>query len=309
MPHCTVEILLTTFNGSRFIDGLLESLCDQTFGDFTVLTRDDGSSDDTVARMERFSTRLRITRIENPDRTNIGVIKSFERLIERSSAELLFFCDQDDLWNSNKIDRMVEYYLVERSRSMEAPLLLFSDLSLIDENDSPGGESFLSVNNFNVAALRDPYYLVFKNPAPGCAIAANRSLATGALPFPQTAFMHDWWMVIDAALRGRVAFLDEPLVRYRLHATNTLGVTPELQRSLRGLMVNWLHPGRLSRILSLHRCVIAQGTAVFRKNSRRFSVIRYMVKAILGRLIMPRFVRFTGKGIRYSWALPDPHRR
>jgi rhamnosyltransferase len=305
MSPCTVEILLPTYNGSRFISGLLESLCNQTFSDFALITRDDGSSDDTITRMEEFSSRLNIRRIGNADRINLGVIKSFEVLIAHSSAELIFFCDQDDLWNSNKVSRMVELYLGKKSRyGDKIPLLLFSDLSLIDENDIPDGASFLSVNNFNTAALGDPYYLSFKNPAPGCSIAANRELLSGATPFPEVVFMHDWWMIIDAALRGRIEFLDEQLVRYRIHATNTLGITPEKRRSIPALFSNWLHPGRLSRILSQHKNSIAQGKAVFRKNNRRFSVPWYIVKAFLGRLIMPRIVRMTGKGKQYSWAAP-----
>ncbi len=305
MSPCTVDILLPTYNGSRFIAGLLESLCNQMFSDFTLITRDDGSSDDTITRMEEFTSRLHIRRIENTDRTNLGVIKSFEVLITHSSAELLFFCDQDDLWNSNKVSRMVELYLGKRSLyGGKLPLLLFSNLSLIDENGTPNGTSFLSANNFNTAALGDPYYLSFKNPAPGCSIAANRELASGSIPFPEVVFMHDWWMIIDAALRGRIEFLDEQLVRYRVHSANTLGITPDKRRSLPALFSNWLHPGRLSRILSRHKNSIAQGKAVFRKNNRHFSVPWYFVKVLLGRLIMPRIVRMTGKGKQYSWTAP-----
>ncbi|MBN1757373.1 MAG: glycosyltransferase [Chitinispirillaceae bacterium] len=299
-----VEILLPTYNGGRYITGLLESLCNQTYSDFTLITRDDGSSDDTIDRMNSFSSHLKISRIENTDRTNLGAVKSFELLITRSSAELLFFCDQDDLWNPDKIERIVRLYEKKKAHSGSGSLLLFSDLSLVDENDTPAGDSFCEVNSVNTACIDDPYYLVFKNPSPGCAMAVSRSLATAALPFVQETFMHDWWVIIHAALTGEVVFLNDKLVRYRVHSGNTLGVTPDRQRSFLSLFTNWLRPSRLSGIVMLHRRHIKQGNAVFIRNGRKFSVFLYLVKVLLGRLIMPRIIRLTGRGLRYSWVSP-----
>ena len=305
MTSVSVEILLPTYNGGRYITGLLETLCTQTFTTFTLLTRDDGSSDDTIQGMSSFSSRLNIVRIENPDRKNLGVIKSFELLISRSSAELLFFCDQDDLWNPDKIERMVRTYQRKKAQGEPGALLLFSDLSLIDENDVPAGDSLQEINSVNTACISDPYYLSFKNPSPGCAMAVSRSLALAALPFTRETFMHDWWMMIDASLRGSIVFLNEPLVRYRVHAGNTLGVTPDRQRTFFVLFINWLRPSRLYRIAMLHQRHIRQGKAVFTRNGKKFSVVRYLVKVFFGRLIMPRVIRLTGWGIRYSWAAPE----
>ena len=302
MDHCPVEILLPTYNGGRYITDLLESLCNQTCSAFTLITRDDGSSDDTVERMNAFSSRLNITRIENTDGSNLGVAQSFELLISRSTAELLFFCDQDDIWNPEKIERMMLLYSERKTLYGSGPMLLFSDLSLIDEKGAPAGESFLSTTGVNTACIGDPYYLSFKNPSPGCAMAVNRSLALASFPFLRETFMHDWWMMINASLRGRVEYLDERLVQYRIHSANTLGVTPDRQAGFLSLFGNWLFS---SRLLMLQNRNIAQGKAVFRKNGRRFSVLRYVAKVFLGRKIMPKVVRLTGRGIRYSWVAPD----
>lgn len=309
MTHCPVEILLPTYNGGNYITALLESLCNQTFVDFTLLTRDDGSNDDTIDRMEAFYSRLRIVRVENSGRTNLGVIQGFELLITHSTAELLFFCDQDDLWNSEKCERMVNHYLENKSRYGMTPMLLFSDCELIDDNDTPAGNSFLSAINVNTSSLSDPYYITMKNPAPGCSMAANRDLAVASVPFPTGIFMHDWWMILDASLRGRVIFIDERLVRYRVHSTNTLGLTPDRQRSFFALFSHWCRPDRIAGSIALHKKIIRQGHAVFSKNGRRFSVLRYLLKVIVGRLIMPRVVRLTGRGKRYSWVAPEKRKK
>ena len=307
MAHCPVEILLPTYNGGRHITALLESLCNQTFGDFTLLTRDDGSADDTLDRTDAFSSRLHIVRLENTGGINLGVIKSFELLISHSTAELLFFCDQDDLWNSSKCERMVDRYLDNKVRYGTMPMLFFSDCEVIDGSDAPVGDSFLAINNVNTACISDPYYLTMKNPAPGCTMAANRSLARASVPFPDATFMHDWWMILDASLCGRIVFLNERLVRYRIHTTNTLGITPDRQRRFFALFSYWCNPDRLADSIGQHKKHIRQGKAVFRKNGRRFSVFYYLLKVISGRLVMPRVVRWTGRGTRYSWVAPPRH--
>ena len=307
MSSVSVEILLPTYNGSRYVAPLLESLCSQTWRDFTLITRDDGSTDDTIEQMLPFSEKLRITRILNRENANIGVVRSFEMLIASSRAELLFFCDQDDLWNPLKVEHMVHRYLQQKDRNGSTPQLLYCDLTLIDENGFQSGDSFLRTNNVNPFALFDPYYLALKNPAPGCAMAVNRPLVEAALPFSPETFMHDWWMAIAAGLCGGIVFIDEKLVQYRVHATNTLGVTSDRPRSFFSLFSNWLNIGKFSRIMALHRRHITQGRAVFSRCGSRFSPPRYFIKVIVGRLIMPRIVRLTGRGRRYSysWVAPD----
>ena len=298
----SVEILLSTYNGALFIEELLESLCRQTYKNFTVLTRDDGSIDDTVSRIDAFGNRLSISRIDRvPDR-NIGALRSFERLLNQSSAEIVMPCDQDDIWNDNKIERSLYWYLHKKKQvENDTPVLCFSDLSLIDDKGNPLGNSFQKMLGTNINSIYDPYYLTFRNPAPGCSMVINRQLFSSTLPFDKNAIMHDWWIIIDASLRGSICYINEQLVRYRIHSSNALGIKED--RSLPPLLsvISLFNPFKLFSVISKITKNIRQGKTVFRKNGRSFSVFIYWFKLITGRYFMPSIVRMVKRGKRFSW--------
>jgi glycosyltransferase involved in cell wall biosynthesis len=301
MSSCTVEILLPTYNGCRFINDQMQSLCRQTCRDFTLLTYDDGSSDDSMARVDAYRDRISIKRIENQSGKNSGAIKSFEILMSNATAECIMFCDQDDIWESAKVERGVHCYLDGKKCYGDIPLCLFSDLRLIDENNRAEGASFMALHGMNPACLGDPYYLVFRNPAPGCSMIANRKLIASALPIGKEAFMHDWWTIIGASLEGRIIFIDEQLVSYRVHSANTFGMTPD--RPLPALLsaISMFNVKKLQAVVGRMNVHIRQGRAVFKKNNHRFSVALYWAKLVFGRYVMPSVASVFKAGKQYSW--------
>jgi glycosyltransferase involved in cell wall biosynthesis len=105
----SVQILLATYNGARFLREQLDSLFNQTFQDFTVLIRDDGSTDNTVQIIEEYNQKFpnKITLLEDSFK-NVGATQNFGILLENATADYIFFCDQDDIWVKHKIEKSLQ---------------------------------------------------------------------------------------------------------------------------------------------------------------------------------------------------------
>jgi len=224
-PVC---ILMATYNGAAYLECQLESIQNQTFQNWELLIRDDGSTDASTEIIDRYCKNdPRIKRIDRISHENEGPRENFKQLLDHAldhSASLFMFCDQDDYWHPDKIQK-----ILDKASAEDGPCLVYSDIELV---------------NFELATLNIPYCfepatdvgnkamllsLLSLNHIPGCSIAINRALAEIANPIPDVAIMHDWWLALTAAACGKLLFIDEKLIKYRQHSENTVGVTPVKQ--------------------------------------------------------------------------------
>lgn len=224
----TVSVAMCTYNGARYVEAQLSSLAGQTRPPDELVVCDDCSSDDTVDLIESFSQRARFPVRIFRNRTNVGPYRNFEQALSRCRGDYVFFCDQDDVWLPHKIDRMLNKMIVsEKSLSANIPILLHCDLEIVDANLNHIHDSF--VRYFQFPNLEPDFQsIIFGNVVTGCASAVNRPLLEVMQPFPEVQanwhrFGHDWWAAICAASTGKVLFIDEVLVRYRIHANNFAG--------------------------------------------------------------------------------------
>jgi glycosyltransferase involved in cell wall biosynthesis len=219
-----VDVLLATYNGAQFLGEQLRSIEAQSYGNWRLIARDDGSTDETPGILDRFRQRHpdRVTLIEDGPR-RLGASQNFHRLLQCSRSELLFFCDQDDIWANNKIARFVELYETRSGR--ELPVLLHSDLSLVDADLRPIAASLWQYQHLRPENATFSRLLV-QNVVTGCAAAVNRLLVQAALPVSEAAIMHDWWFALVASVLGRIVWTPEQLVRYRQHGRNDVGAKP-----------------------------------------------------------------------------------
>ena len=221
----TVSIAMCTYNGARYIDAQLDSIIGQTRQPEELVVCDDFSTDDTVAIVESFRERASFpVRIFNNE-TNLQPYRNYEQALSLCRGDALFFCDQDDVWLPRKIERMLEYLIAaEEKFGADTPILLHSDLEVVDANLERVDSSF--ARYFNIPSMEpDLVSILFANVVTGCASAINKPLMEKMLPFPdphlvKAQFLHDWWSAICAVATGRILFLDESLVRYRIHADN-----------------------------------------------------------------------------------------
>ena len=216
---------MATYNGERFIREQLDSLLAQTFCDFTVYISDDGSSDATLSIIKECQAQNtgKIIFVNEGERKG-GTCANFLFLLESVDSELYMFCDQDDVWHKDKIQKTVARYDLLQDKN--APVLIHSDVTVVDEKLNIISESVFHYSDLQ-KKLTWKGYLV-ENNVMGCTALINRELAdlykTSAAKLDKgLIFMHDIFLAQIASLVGQIYFLDEPLMLYRQHEANRLG--------------------------------------------------------------------------------------
>ncbi len=218
-----VDILLSTFNGEKYLAELLESLKTQTFKDFTLLVRDDGSSDDTLTVLGAFEKEKSINMKFIAGGKNVGAVASYNLLLRESTADYVMFCDQDDVWLPQKIEKtLTAMRKAEAASEAEVPILVFSDLKVVNENLDLLHESFFKYQQLNPGRLSLSYLLVQNIPS-ACTMLFNKVLTTLVKKIPGDAVMHDHWLSLVTAAFGKFIFVDEKTMLYRQHKDNIFG--------------------------------------------------------------------------------------
>lgn len=213
-----IEILLSTYNGEKFIREQLDSLLKQTYQDFKIIIRDDGSSDNTLKIIKEYASNFgdKIF-IDTSCNKNLGPAKSFLYLLQRSNADYIFFCDQDDIW----VDKKVEICLKKIKDFENMPTLIYSDLELIDSDENVLKKSFFKYKKFNPnkANYRN---LCVQNIVTGCTVLINKKAINIAKKIDLNDFiiMHDHILAILISYYGKICFINEALVKYRWHGDN-----------------------------------------------------------------------------------------
>ena len=220
-----IDILLATYNGARFLPAQIDSILGQTCEEWRLLIRDDGSTDATTEIIDRYAGqhpgRIEVIR---DGRANLGVVGNFSTLMEYSNADYFMFCDQDDVWLPEKIAESYKAMrALERRHGSDAPLLVHTDLSVVDQDLKPIHRSFWRYQRLDPERGRSLASLLIQNVVTGCATMANRRLKDMALPLPREIRMHDWWLALVAAAFGQYGYVPRPLVLYRQHDGNALG--------------------------------------------------------------------------------------
>lgn len=221
-------ILMTSYNGEKFIGQQIESICNQSFKDWHLLIRDDGSKDKTVAIIQSYIDKdNRIKLIENTTEKH-GAYLNFWTLINYAKSlpayDYYFFADQDDLWVKDKLQIMTNYAL--KSEFDDEPLMLYSDMEIIDEKNR---QLLPSINEVMGNGEMKGYSLFFTHGFIwGCAAMANRKLFSATPIFPLddpriNIMSHDNYYGKFALMLGKVKFVNQVLIRHRRHTDNTTG--------------------------------------------------------------------------------------
>ncbi len=215
----SIQVLLATYNGQDYVEALLESILAQTL-DCEILVRDDGSIDGTRAVLSRYAQRLSIL---DDEFGNVGPRENFNLLLRASSAPYLALADQDDVWAADRLEAGMDIMIeLEKRFGQEHPVLVHSDLRVCDAN---GDELYSSLWKFQRLdpSVKSFSRLLVQNNVTGCSALLNRALLDWALPVPQEAVMHDWWLALVASSVGAIGVVDRPLVHYRQHGRNQFG--------------------------------------------------------------------------------------
>lgn len=229
-----LNILLSTYNGEAFLADQIKSIQAQTFTDWNLLIRDDGSKDGTPKIIQKFVEQdSRIRWINANHVENLGVIKSFHTLLKYELADFYCFSDQDDAWLPDKLALQVE----EAQRyPADQPLLVYTDLKVVDQGLNILHESMIRTqsDHANTQLVQE----LTENTVTGGVALINHALAelwTGQEE--HDLLMHDWYLGLLASAFGHLVYIDQPTELYRQHANNVLGA-----RTLKKRMQNWIRP-------------------------------------------------------------------
>jgi glycosyltransferase involved in cell wall biosynthesis len=220
-----IDILLATYNGEAFLRQQLDSIINQDFSDWRLLIRDDVSSDNTANILSEYAQKHpdRIKVIDN-NGLNLGARQNFAELLRIAESDLMMICDQDDIWLPDKIsitlNKMKE---LQGNFGNIVPLLVHTNFKIINADLDVLAESGWKYLNIDPGKAGSLNRLLVNNTQTGCTIMLNRPLRDIALPIPQEAVMHDWWLALVAAVFGRSGLIGRPTMLYRQHGENVSG--------------------------------------------------------------------------------------
>ena len=223
-----VQILLSLYKPNKtYLIKQLQSLNNQSYNNQELLIFDDGPESEKVDQnlIKEIVSKYPVRFLPNLP-SNLGYTKAFEYLINNSDGKYLAFCDQDDIWDSEKVKKCVHIFKKEKS------LLVTTDRKIIDENDIVKVESVHSESNKYYENWRNGDDICSRNLficfAPGMSIMVDGDFARNRLPISNYTG-HDKWFLACASAENGVCYLDETLVSYRRHGKNVSGFLQDIE--------------------------------------------------------------------------------
>jgi glycosyltransferase involved in cell wall biosynthesis len=222
----TVSIALCTHNGGEFLNDQLKSIQYQSLQPNEIIICDDNSSDNTLEIISQFSDKLPIKLFQNIPA--LGTIKNFEYAISLCSNEIIFLCDQDDYWLHHKVETLVNYLAENITQEV-----VFSNAVIVDNELQDLQTTMWEKVRFWEEEIEEWKrgnaldLLLTGNRVTGCTVAMRKNFAEKSRPFPTNIhpnFIHDGWIGILASLNNMIGFVNEPLVLYRQHEQQQVGV-------------------------------------------------------------------------------------
>ncbi|MCQ2478667.1 MAG: glycosyltransferase family 2 protein [Clostridia bacterium] len=218
-----ITVLLATYNGEKYISEQLDSLINQTYTDFRIAISDDGSTDKTPEILNEYQKKY-------PDKIEIlggeksGSAKNnFMKLLLHCNGGYVMFCDQDDYWQSGKIEKTYKKMLESEKQFKGMPILIHTDICVADSNLNIISNSFFDFQRISPDFNKLNNVLV-QNNVTGCTVMINEALLLELKKNPPKEFaMHDWWLNLVATLKGKVGYITEPTMLYRQHGDNEVG--------------------------------------------------------------------------------------
>lgn len=232
---------MATYNGETYLQQQIDSIisCANQTCSLAICASDDNSTDRTFTILEEYSARY--PGMFNLTQNTSGIpgyaenFKSALSLANDREVDYYFFSDQDDIWQPDKLTKMIALF-GSISDASNRPILLYSDLLLVDSENQLLAKSHRRYEGFPHHNEHSHFNFLHQNIIPGCSMAFNKPLYELACPLPENLVIHDWWFALVAKFAGHIVYCNEPLVRYRQHTLNAIGAVQQslLQRFLTG---------------------------------------------------------------------------
>lgn len=209
-----VSVALATYNGEKFLREQLDSLLNQTYRNIEIIISDDNSTDNTQLILREYADRD--SRVKwSLNKRGRGFINNFSEAITCSVGEVIFLCDQDDVWNNEKIKKHIDAY---QDRSV---MWAYSEVAVTDEDRKITG--YLTNTMPDYWTRRKLLYYTWGSCVLGCATSYRANLIKNIWPADQNAPGHDSWIQL-VIYPAKSFYLNEVLQEYRQHNQNTVGL-------------------------------------------------------------------------------------
>lgn len=218
-----ISVVLCTYNGSQFLSDQLKSISGQTRKPDELVVVDDCSMDNTLSLLEDFAAHssFPVRIYNNPE--NLGSTKSFERAIGLSHGEIIFLCDQDDVWEENKIEKITNIFKTHPEIG-----LVFSNADLVDSDLNPLKNDLwntleIGSKERKILSSSRNYKLLFRKTfLTGATVAFHSSFKDTVLPIPRE-WVHDSWIALVISAYANFYAVPDLLVKYRQHPNQQIG--------------------------------------------------------------------------------------
>jgi glycosyltransferase involved in cell wall biosynthesis len=197
-----ISVCMATFQGAPYVEQQLTSILGQLAEDDEVVVSDDGSADNTIGIINKIGDPRVVWAGTSG---GLGVVKNFERAMQRARGDYIFLADQDDIWLPGKVEACVQ--------SLQEYLLVVTDCRVVDASLEEISPSFFDLRQSGPGLIKN----LLINSYLGCCMAFRRELLERALPMPDNIPMHDMWLGLIAELKGNTCFLPAPYLLYRRH--------------------------------------------------------------------------------------------
>lgn len=228
-----ISVALCTYNGNKYIKEQLESICNQTTKVDEIIISDDGSKDNTLEICHNILSLYGMNYKIVQNKESLKVMKNFQQAFSLCTGDVIFSCDQDDIWKLNKVETVVRCFKQYPKINMIA-----TNATLIDRN---GDIMNLSLHDSIDMPLNNEEEILNSLLKTFCitgATMAFRRKFQNDFFYLSNYWLHDGWLALIAALNNSLIYLDDELIEYRLHGNNECGVGD----------VDLLHHGSLEKL-------------------------------------------------------------
>ncbi|MCH5252719.1 MAG: glycosyltransferase [Lachnospiraceae bacterium] len=216
-----VHIVMASYNGETYIREQLDSLLNQTFTDFHIEVCDDGSTDRTKEIVREYEKRDgRVSLHCNEE--NLGYVQNFMQGVLRSEAPYTMLCDQDDIWNPDKIEVTLAAMEQAEKQVENVPVLVYTDAMNYDSETGKKMGSFHANSHLDTKKV-DTAHLFMENKCIGCTVMVNGQIRSFLQKIPEEIRVHDWWLALICSHFGKVVYVNKPTLLYRQHSGNIIG--------------------------------------------------------------------------------------
>ncbi len=220
-----VTILMAVYNGEEYIEKQLQSIKEQTYSNWRLIVRDDLSNDRSMQILEEFKNNVSNEVIIKQNNPGSGSAKNnFARLLnDAADSEYIMFSDQDDIWKRDKIKRTLNAMKKLEHNNKDVPLLVHGDVEVVDVSGNIMAGSMFELSH--IPAVQSLSGLLIQNNVTGCTMMINSALLNSVknIAGDERIIMHDYLMALYAAVFGKTAVIDKPLLSYRQHGDNSVG--------------------------------------------------------------------------------------